>query len=73
MPMPVFTFLDTYDLSGKTILPFCSHGAYKFGESVSDLEKAEMGTYVKDSFEFEYEGIKLSSKLSKWLKKNGII
>jgi len=70
MPMPVFTFLDT---SGKTILAFCSHGSCQFGESVSDLEKAEPEAYVKDSFEFEYEGTNLSSKLSKWLKKNKII
>lgn len=25
-PMPVFTFLEMYDLSGKTIVPFCTSG-----------------------------------------------
>ena len=25
MPMPVFTFLEEYDVSGKTIVPFCTH------------------------------------------------
>ena len=25
IPMPMYTFLDTYDLSGKTIIPFLSH------------------------------------------------
>lgn len=24
-PMPVYTFLDSYDFNGKTIIPFCTH------------------------------------------------
>ena len=24
-PMPVFTFLESYDFTGKTIIPFCTH------------------------------------------------
>jgi flavodoxin len=27
MPMPVWTFLEHFDFSGKTILPFCTHEA----------------------------------------------
>lgn len=27
MPMPVYSFLETCDLSGKTIIPFVTHGA----------------------------------------------
>ena len=26
MPMPVFTFLDGYDFSGKTVVPFTTYG-----------------------------------------------
>lgn len=26
MPMPLYTFLEETDLSGKTIIPFCPHG-----------------------------------------------
>jgi sulfatase modifying factor 1 len=26
IPMPVASFLEEYDFSGKTIIPFCSHG-----------------------------------------------
>ena len=25
MPMPVYTFLESYDFSGKTVIPFCTH------------------------------------------------
>lgn len=26
MPMPILTFLESYDLSGKVVIPFCTHG-----------------------------------------------
>lgn len=25
MPMPIYTFLESYDFSGKTVIPFCTH------------------------------------------------
>ena len=27
MPMAVYSFLEEYDFSGKTIIPYCPHGA----------------------------------------------
>lgn len=39
MPMPVFTFLDQYDFSGKTIVPFCTHEGSGLGYSEKDIEK----------------------------------
>jgi flavodoxin len=40
MPQIILTFLEKYDLSGKTIIPFCTHEGSGFGRSVSDLRKA---------------------------------
>jgi flavodoxin len=37
MPMPVFTFLEKYDFSGKTILPFCTHEGSGLGNSERDI------------------------------------
>ena len=37
LPMPVMTFLENYDFSGKTVISFSSHGGTRFGDSVSDL------------------------------------
>lgn len=38
-PMPVFTFLEQYDLKGKTIIPFCT--AYSGPSStLRDIEAA---------------------------------
>lgn len=39
MPMPVFTFLEDYDFSGKTIVPFCTHEGSGLGQSEKDLAK----------------------------------
>jgi len=39
MPMPVFTFLEEYDFSGKTIVPFCTHEGSGMGRSESDIAK----------------------------------
>jgi flavodoxin len=38
-PMAVFTFLEEYDFSRKTILPFCTHGGSGMGRSESDIKK----------------------------------
>ena len=40
MPMAVYSFLDEYDLSGKTIVPFVTSGGSGFSGSVSEIESA---------------------------------
>ena len=39
MPMPVFTFLEEYNFSGKTIAPFCTHEGSGMGRTVMDIKK----------------------------------
>ena len=39
IPMPIATFLESYDFSGKTIIPFCSHGGGRFGKSLTAIAK----------------------------------
>ena len=39
IPMPVATYLEEYDFSGKTILPLCSHGGGEFGQSITYISK----------------------------------
>lgn len=39
LPMPVFTFLESYDLSGKTILPICTNGGGGLSRSIDDIKK----------------------------------
>jgi flavodoxin len=39
MPMAVFTFLDSHDFSGKTIVPYCTHEGSGLGNSERDIKK----------------------------------
>lgn len=69
MPRIINTFFDTYDLSGKTILPFCTSGGSGISKSVSDIKSAEPNADVKN-------GLRASGandrNLESWLRDNEI-
>ena len=48
MPKIINTFLDTYDLSGKTIMPFCTSGGSGISTSVSAIRNACSNSEVKE-------------------------
>lgn len=50
MPMAVYSFLDEYDLSGKTIVPFCTSGGSGFSRSIDTIRELEPGATVLDGF-----------------------
>ena len=39
-PKIMYTFVDSYDLSGKTIVPFCTSGSSGIGSSADNLSKS---------------------------------
>ena len=48
MPMAVFTFLEHFDFSGKTIKPFCTHEGSGLGKSIGDIKKLCPKADVRD-------------------------
>ena len=42
IPMPIASFLEEYDFAEKTIVPFCSHGGGRFGQSRSSIEMNDL-------------------------------
>jgi flavodoxin len=46
-PMAVFTFLEKYDFTGKTILPLCTHEGSGMGGSERDIAKTAKGAILK--------------------------
>ena len=38
MPMPLYSFFDEYDFTGKTIIPFCTHGGSRFSQAEKRME-----------------------------------
>lgn len=45
-PMQVFTLLEKYDFSGKTIKPFCTHEGSGMGKSERDVQSACPGATI---------------------------
>lgn len=46
MPMALYSFFDEYDLSGKTIIPFNSHGGSGFSQTVQSIAQLEPNAEV---------------------------
>jgi flavodoxin len=73
IPMPVATFLESYDFSGKTIIPFCSHGGGRLGQSVAAIAKLCPKSTILEALSVHYSGgSSLKNDISAWLKKTGI-
>ena len=73
IPMPIASFLEEYDLSGKTILPFCSHGGGRFGQSLTAIAKLAPKAVIKEGLSVHYGGGSgLSGDIARWLSKNGV-
>ena len=39
--MPLYTFFEEYDFSGKTIIPFVSHGGSSFSGTIRTIQSLE--------------------------------
>lgn len=73
IPMPVATFLEEYDFSGKTIVPFCSHGGGRFGQSLTTIAKLTPDANIGEGLAINYSGgASMPSEVSVWLEANGI-
>jgi flavodoxin len=73
IPAPIASFLEEYDLSGKTVMPFCSHGGGRFGQSLTAIAKLEPRAKIGDALSVHYSGgSSLANDIAAWLRKNGI-
>lgn len=73
IPMPIASFLEEYDFSGKTILPFCSHGGGRFGQSLTAIAKLAPNAAMGEALSVHYSGgSELSSDIAEWLEKSNI-
>lgn len=51
LPMAVYSFLDEYDFSGKTIIPFNVHNGSRFSRTIQTIQELEPdATVVEDGF-----------------------
>ena len=68
MPMAMYSFLDEYDLSGKTIVPFVTSGGSGFSGSISEIESAEPGATVQEGLSLsDSSAMDAQSDVEEWL------
>lgn len=73
MPMVLYSFLDTYDLSGKTIAPFVTSGGSGFSNTISTIKSMEPNATVIDGLAIrDSTAGNPESAVSDWLETNGI-
>ena len=73
IPMPIATFLESYDFSGKTIIPFCSHGGGRFGQSLTAIAKLAPDANMGEGLAINYSGgAEMPEDVRAWLKENGL-
>ena len=73
MPMILYTFLDEYDFSGKTIAPFVTSGGSGFSNTISTIQSMEPDAIVVDGLSLGSSAAKNpSSDVSDWLSSLGL-
>lgn len=68
-PMAIFSFIEEYDLSNKTIIPFVSHGTGGFANTITDLKDALPNNIFIDPIGIEREDLKDSQdEVKQWIR-----
>lgn len=70
VPKIILTFLDTYDLDGKTIVPFCTSGSSDISTSVNTLRSYNSNINVLDGRRFSTSDDE--SDISNWISELGL-
>ena len=69
MPMAMFTFLEHYDWSDKTICPFCTNEGSGMGSSERDLKKVCAGATVEKGLSIHgAEAAQSRDRVETWVK-----
>lgn len=77
MPMIVYNFLESYDLSGKTIVPFCTHGGSGLSNTESTIADITGGT-MKEGFAIpgttaQNDRDTARNEVAQWLREGGFV
>lgn len=73
MPQPLYTFFDEYDFSGKTVVPFCTHGGSRFSSAIKTIREMEKDATVLDGYAIARDRVGGSKEgIVKWLERIGM-
>ena len=73
VPMPLLTFLEENDLSGKEVYLFCSHGTGGLANSVEIITEAAPDAIISDNiFDcYEEEASSSQEEIQNWVEETG--
>jgi len=73
VPQAVLSFLKEYDLSGKTVIPFCTHDGYGAGNSYQTIAEASHAAVSLEGIAIEAKDVpNAQDTVSSWLADIGI-
>ena len=73
MPMALFTFLESYDFSGKTLCPLITHGGSGFSNSLKDIRRLCPNANITEGLAINGDNAATCDReVEKWLKKIGL-
>ena len=74
MPMAVFTFLESFDFTGKTILPLCTNTGSGMGGSERDIRRVCPGATVRGGLPVTGSSAgSCEGSVRRWLEANGLL
>ena len=70
LPMPMYTFFEEYDFSGKTIIPFAAHGGSGASRTVDTIAELEPdATVLEDGFTVSEQTVAdVAEDVAAWLE-----
>ena len=75
LPMPLYTFLEEYDFSGKAIIPFTTHGGSGFSNTIRTIEELQPdASVVEDGLSIPRGNVPdAGSDVTDWVAGLGIV
>lgn len=72
MPMAVYTFLEEYDLSGKTVIPFCTSGGSGFSDTLKTIKEIQSDIKLAEGLEVrDKDALGAETHVKQWLRELG--
>ena len=73
VPQAVLSFLNEYDLTGKTVIPFCTHDGYGAGESYQTIAVASKAEKTLEGLAIEAKDVpSAQDTVTNWLNAIGV-
>lgn len=75
LPMPLYTLLEQTDLSGKTIVPFTTHGGSGFSRTIQAIQELQPNaTVISDGLSISRNSVaQAESDVASWVSGLGLI